>query len=156
MLQVHKAFKYMQKVAAADVVDTRYNVRVKRAGSTEWQRGVYLRNPLDTAAAPSFTVEIMPQLHEVCAWCALPLCGSHAMGAGCLAIWMHLNWHVTARGVRLHVCVSSQTCCWPRLRSGGASVSACSTRLQALPRVVPCLSIRRSHRVFDKVAQLRR
>ena len=71
--QVHKAFKYMQKMAAAEVVDTRYNVRVKRAGSTEWQRGVYLRNPLDTAAAPSFTVEVMPQLHEVCAWCALAL-----------------------------------------------------------------------------------
>ena len=73
--QVHKAFKYMQKMAAAEVVDTRYNVRVKRAGSTEWQRGVYLRDPLDTAAAPSFTVEVMPQLHEVCAWCApaLPL-----------------------------------------------------------------------------------
>ena len=95
MLQVHKAFKYMQKVAAADVVDTRYSVRVKRAGSTEWQRGVYLRNPQDTAAAPSFTVEVMPQLHEVCTWCALPLCGSHAMGAGCLAPWMqssHYTW----------------------------------------------------------------
>lgn len=43
----------------------RYEVRVKRSDSAVWQRGIYLREPLHGSQPMSFTVEVLPKLHEV-------------------------------------------------------------------------------------------
>ena len=64
-LQVDKAFEYMEAFEGSGTPDVRYDIRVKRADSTERRRGIYLREPLDSTCPVSFVAEVLPMLHEV-------------------------------------------------------------------------------------------
>ena len=64
-LQVHRAFDYLSKSGEVDQPDVRYEVKVKRADSSVSQRGIYLREPLETAQPSSHIADVSPQLREV-------------------------------------------------------------------------------------------
>ncbi|KAK9809052.1 hypothetical protein WJX72_008467 [[Myrmecia] bisecta] len=64
LIQVHKAFEYLQKSEANDQPDMRYEVTARRSDSQATQRGIYMREPLETAGPVSFACEVLPKLHE--------------------------------------------------------------------------------------------
>eukprot|EP00798_Chlamydomonas_sp_ICE-L_P009787 gene9786-7671_t len=66
LIQIDEAFKYLENSGAADAVDSRYEVGVvpTDAAGRPPQRGVYLRQGQDTLRPSSFTVTVMPKLHE--------------------------------------------------------------------------------------------
>jgi hypothetical protein len=68
-LQVDKAFQYLERASAASPAapDVRYEVSVSWAGSDTRRnaRGVYMREPKDTASTRNFSCTINPVLHEV-------------------------------------------------------------------------------------------
>lgn len=64
MLQVHKAFVYLEKSQDADKPDVRYAVRVRRPDGSTSGRGIYLREPLDTVRKVTFMAEVHPTFHE--------------------------------------------------------------------------------------------
>ena len=63
---MHKAFEYLRKSEEVDKPDTRYEVTARRTDSSTSQRGVVLRDPLESAKAVTFMCEVQPKLHEVC------------------------------------------------------------------------------------------
>ena len=62
---MHKAFEYLSKTEEEDKPDVRYVVKARRSDSANSQRGILLREPLDTFKPVSFLCEVQPKLHEV-------------------------------------------------------------------------------------------
>lgn len=65
-MQVDAAWDYLTRTSTADVPGLRYEVTVSGGDARGRVRGIYLREPHETARASSFTVSVTPKLHEVC------------------------------------------------------------------------------------------
>lgn len=64
-LQVDKAFEYLESSAEVDRPDVRYQVTARRSDSTATNRGILLRDTVESAQPRTFICEVSPQLHEV-------------------------------------------------------------------------------------------
>ncbi|KAL0024941.1 hypothetical protein WJX77_004746 [Trebouxia sp. C0004] len=64
LLQVHKAFEYLSKSADVDQPDVRYEVKARRSDSMTTQRGILMREPMDSFKPVTFMCEVQPRLHE--------------------------------------------------------------------------------------------
>ncbi|KAK9867034.1 hypothetical protein WJX84_006426, partial [Apatococcus fuscideae] len=65
LLQVHKAFEYLQKAEDVDKPDRWYDIRVQRTDTTQsWQRGIYLRDPWHSRKNVSFICEVKPNMRR--------------------------------------------------------------------------------------------
>lgn len=70
-MQVQKAFEYVSKTEEVDVPDVRYEVTARRSDSAVSQRGILLRDPLESVKAVTHVCDVHPKLHEVsCILCA--------------------------------------------------------------------------------------
>ena len=64
-LQVDKAFEYLENSAEADRPDVRYQVTARRSDSAATNRGILLRDTVESAQPRTYACEVSPQLHEV-------------------------------------------------------------------------------------------
>lgn len=80
-LQVPEAFALLQKSQQADFPDVRYEVKVRRSDSSVNQRGVYLRDPLESAQPTSHVIDVTPKLREV---------GSGPLDSLCAVYWLRI------------------------------------------------------------------
>ena len=64
-LQVRKAFEYVSKSEEADKPDVRYEVTARRSDSAVTQRGIIMREPLESSKAVTYICDVHPKLHEV-------------------------------------------------------------------------------------------
>ena len=64
-VQVHKAFEYLSKSTDVDQPDVRYEVKARRNDSMTTQRGILMREPMDSIKPVTFMCEVQPTLHEV-------------------------------------------------------------------------------------------
>jgi len=62
---VHKAFEYLSKSTDVDQPDVRYEVKARRSDSMTTQRGILMREPMDSIKPVTFMCEVQPALHEV-------------------------------------------------------------------------------------------
>lgn len=68
------AFDYLIKSADVDMPDVRYDVTLSSSSSSAGGgevRGIYLREPHESAAARSYSCTVKPTLHEVSVFPAL-------------------------------------------------------------------------------------
>jgi len=63
--QVDQAFEYLTRMQEADQPDVRYEVSVTRGDTQARGRGVYLREPADSARPVRFTAKVEATFHEV-------------------------------------------------------------------------------------------
>ena len=63
--QVDEAFEYLTQMQDADQPDVRYEVSVTRGDTQAQGRGVYLREPADSARPVRFTAKVEATFHEV-------------------------------------------------------------------------------------------
>ena len=63
--QVDEAFEYLTRMQEADQPDVRYEVSVTRGDTQARGRGVYLREPADSARPVRFTAKVEATFHEV-------------------------------------------------------------------------------------------
>lgn len=66
--------------------DLRYEVKVRRSDSTVSNRGVYLRNPVDTERPINHVVEVIPRLKKV---------GSHFLKESRSLVLFDRNMHLS-------------------------------------------------------------
>ena len=64
-LQVDKAWEYLKMAEDVDSPAVRYDVEVKRLQFGTPQRGVYLREPIDTRRPRTVSVTVKPKLPKV-------------------------------------------------------------------------------------------
>ena len=64
-LQVDKAWEYLKRAEDVDSPAVRYDVEVKRLQFGTPQRGVYLREPIDTRRPRTVSVTVKPKLPKV-------------------------------------------------------------------------------------------
>ena len=60
-----EAFQYLTNMREADQPDVRYEVSVTRGDTQAQSRGVYLREPADSARPVRFTAKVEATFHEV-------------------------------------------------------------------------------------------
>lgn len=60
-----EAFQYLTQMQEADRPDVRYEVSVTRGDTQAQTRGVYLREPADSARPVRFTAKVEATFHEV-------------------------------------------------------------------------------------------
>ena len=65
LLQVQKAFEYVSKSEEVDTPDVRYDVTARRSDSAVIQRGILMRDPLESLKAVTYVCDVHPKLHEV-------------------------------------------------------------------------------------------
>ena len=63
-LQVHKAFAYLSKEDTS-LPDVRYEVKARRSNSMTSQRGILIREPMDSLKPVTYVCDVQPKLHEV-------------------------------------------------------------------------------------------
>jgi len=64
LLQVDKAFEYLQQSAEVDAIDIRYAAHVRRTDGSYTGRGIYMREPLDSAQRRTFQAQLQPRFQE--------------------------------------------------------------------------------------------
>ena len=64
-LQVQKAFEYVSKSEEVDTPDVRYDVTARRSDSAVSQRGIMMRDPLESLKPVTYVCDVHPKLHEV-------------------------------------------------------------------------------------------
>lgn len=100
--QVDKAFEYLQQSAEVDAIDVRYAAHVRRTDGSYTGRGIYMREPLDTARPRTFQAQLQPRFQEVAPPLPQPapsLCSSAS----------HDTAHYTQRNPN-HVLCCTQAC----------------------------------------------
>lgn len=60
-----KAFEYLQQSAEVDAIDIRYAAHVRRTDGSYTGRGIYMREPLDSAQRRTFQAQLQPRFQEV-------------------------------------------------------------------------------------------
>lgn len=65
LLQVQKAFEYVLKSEEVDSPDVRYDITSRRSDSAVSQRGILMRDPLESLKAVTYVCDVHPKLHEV-------------------------------------------------------------------------------------------
>lgn len=63
-LQVQKAFAYLVKEDTG-LADVRYEVKARRSDSMTSQRGILMREPMDSLEPVTYVCDVQPKLHEV-------------------------------------------------------------------------------------------
>ncbi|GMH33052.1 hypothetical protein BSKO_00886 [Bryopsis sp. KO-2023] len=64
LLQVDKAWQYLEKSGEVDFPDVRYEVRVQRSDGGVSMRGIYMREPADVLRPLTWMATVKPRLHE--------------------------------------------------------------------------------------------
>ena len=62
---MQKAFEYVSKSEEVDKPDVRYEVTTRRGDSAVTQRGIIMREPLESSKAVTYICDVHPKLHEV-------------------------------------------------------------------------------------------